>query len=1136
MKIGDIQLGDLLAEDGDPVADLIHRYNNTSKDFPRNATLGKLFRQQVQKTPDAIAVIDQDKEVTYTELDRWSDQIAQFIQHSGLKQGDCVGAFLGRSVWLVATLLGTLKAGAVYLPLNLDLPDSRLQDIIDQTGCCMLVSVRAYIARLNSLQYACSSVRTALCLDSRNMLTESESESPRMSAEVWDYAAAGATTAIEASGWRHGLGGLPLTETEIADYIDNIERKLEPYLSPTTRLLDIGCGAGLAMRRLAPRVGEYVGIDLSNEALVWAQRFAEQDQLTHVQLLQGAAHELASLDSTSFDVILIASVVQSFPGLNYLRQVLTASLDRLDRGGIIFCSHIWDPCQRQVFINTVGNEAASSSLFVHRDFWQDWQAHHPRIAQIDIAPLNLPATHSLGQYSYDVLLHVTPSHAQQTSHRKPLKVQADQSLLETLDGLPPVEGDSPDAPAYMIFTSGSTGRPKGVEVKTRSLINLLYWYQDLGQIETGTRVLQVIPSSFDASIKNYLAPLIFGGTVVLLPDTAFAPEVLLQAIAQHHVHILNPGVPSMFYPVLELAAEQDYRELASLRLLALGGEAPIMARLRPWLTHPHCRAQIVNIYGPTECTDIALCHWVTSTDWEVDRFPPIGEPLPNLRAYILDEQNHPQPLGAMGELCLAGEGLAIGYVGNPEQTVRAFVPDPFFPEQRMYRTGDLAYRRTDGAVIYAGRRDNQLKIRGVRIELEEIEARLRLYPGIREATVVGLQGEDTLGLVGYIETNGKANPPIDHLRKWLAAELPEQMVPVQIYSLPELPRNANGKIDRRRLPDPKQMATSALSRAQQSPQLPSTPTEQALLNIWREVLSHPYLSVQDNFFDAGGHSLKTAVLASRIRQTLGVAFSVSQVYEAQTIAAQARFIETERTRQENSQNNLVHLLNHKRYPHLFCFPPMSAIALSFLDLAQELASVYSVYAFDFLVETDRIQHYVDGIKAIAGEQPFALIGYSAGASLAFRVAQQLEAASIPVAHLLILDSLWRTEPPAYSDTYIEQIVDFYLNNPRFQDLVTGAKDQQIWADRIRTFARVYSNGQDTGRIAAPITLITAEESSSGNSASSNMEGWQDASRHRFQQIQGVGHHDRLLERPHVVTNAALVQTIINTAFKDVLKS
>ncbi len=1123
MKIGDIQLGDLIEENEDLISALIYRYNNTTRSFPKDANIGELFRRQVKKNPDAIAIIDQQKTITYAELDLWSDRIARFIQFNGLKQGDCVGAFLERSFWLVATLLGTLKAGAVYLPLNPDLPDSRLRDIIDQTSCRLLVSLRAYIGRFNNLQYECSSVKVILCLDSRNILTEVEAESPRMSAEVWDYTASAATTAIEASGWRHGLGGLPLTDAEISDYLDNIEHKLEPYLNSTTRLLDAGCGAGLTMRRLAPRVGEYVGVDMASGALAWAKRLAEKDQLTHVRLLQLAAHQLASLNPAQYDIILIASVVQSFPGLNYLRQVLTAGLTQLNEGGIIFCSHIWNPSQRQVFIDSVGSEAANNSLFVHCDFWRDWQSHQPRIQQVDITPLNLPITSSLARYSYDVLLKIAPSEVEQISNLKPLKVQADQQFLETLDELPSPDGGNPEAPAYMIFTSGSTGHPKGVEVKTRSLINLLYWYQDLGKVGSGINLLQVISSSFDASIKNYLTPLLFGGRLVLLPDKSFDPEVLLQAIAHHQIHILNPGVPSMFYPVLELAATNEYRELESLKLLALGGEAPIMARLRPWLTHPNCHAEIINIYGPSECTDIALYHKITKEDWGLDYLPPIGKPLPNLRAYILDDHQKLQPLGVIGELYLAGEGLAIGYVGNPEQTAQAFIPDPFFPGQLMYRTGDLAYRRTDGAVIYTGRCDNQLKIRGVRIELEEIEVRVLIYPGVREAVIVPFQdGEGNLELIAYITASTVEAPSLELLREWLTAELPAPMVPAAIYRLPDFPRNPNGKIDRRQLPNPKQMA-GVTSHSQKLPQTPITTTEQTLLTIWREVLSHSNLGVQDNFFDAGGHSLKTAVLASRIRQSLGVSFSVSQVYEAQTIVAQAQLIEAERTRKQKFPGDIVHLLNHKGHPLLFCFPPISTNAWSFLDLAQELASSYSVYAFDFLLATDRIQQYANVIKSLAGDQSFALIGYSAGASLAFSVTQHLEAENICVAHLLILDSIWRNVPPAYSEAYIERIVTYYLDNPRFRELYAESGARQRWAERIRTFARVYSSEQDSGTIAAPITLIAATEKSDF----SNMENWQEASRHSFQQIQGVGHHDYLLERPHIVTNAGLIHNIIN---------
>lgn len=1134
MKIGDIQLGDLGGgEDADSISSLIYRYNDTTKSFPTTVNIGELFRHQVQKNPQAIAIIDRDRNITYAELDLYSDRIARFIQFNGLKQGDCVGAFFGCDFWLVATLLGTLKAGAVYLPLNTDLPDSRLRDMVDQTSCRLLVSISNYIDRLNSLQYECSSVKTILCLDSHNIMAEAEAESPRMSPEIWDYTATTATTAIEASGWRHGLGGLVLTEVEIGEYLDNIEYKLKPYLNPNIRLLDIGCGSGLTMRRLAPQVGEYVGIDLASSALAWSQKLAEKDRLTNVHLLQLAAHELESLDFTQFDVVVIASVVQSFPGLNYLRQILTASLAQLNNGGIIFGSHIWNPSQRKVFIDTVGSEAVEDSLFVHCDFWRDWQAHQARVQQVDITPLHLPETSTLGRYSYDVLLHTAQSADNLTSNVKPLKMQVDQRFLKTLDKLPSPKGGHPEAPAYIIFTSGSTGHPKGVKVQTRSLINLLYWYQDLGSINSDTNLIQVISSNFDASIKNYLAPLLFGGKLILFQNKPFDPQALLQAISYHHINILNPGVPSMFYPVLELAAANEYRDLESLKLLALGGEAPIMKRLRPWLTHSNCHAEVVNIYGPTECTDIALCHQIRNEDWQLDSFPPIGKPLPNTRAYILDERLNPQVLGAIGELYLAGSGLGIEYLGNPEKTAQAFIPDPFFLGQLMYRTGDLAYRRTDGSIVYSGRCDNQLKIRGVRIELEEIEQRMRTYPGVREAVILPFQdGEEHLELIGYVTPLSAVEKlSVELLREWLTVELPTAMVPARIYQIADLPRNLNGKIDKRQLPNPKQIKNIASNTPKLS-QKPRTNTEQILLRIWHEVLSHSNIGIDDNFFDAGGHSLKTAVLASKISQSLDISFSVSQVYEAQTIAAQAKLIEAEYTLQQKSPAKILHLLNHKGYPLLFCFPPISTSTWSFLDLAQELASSYSVYAFDFLLTEDRIQQYASAIKSIAEDRPFALIGYSAGASLAFSVAQDLEAEKTKVAHLLILDSIWRTSSPAYSEVYIEQIVTHYLDNPRFDELYPESEGRQRWEERIRTFARVYSSGQDSGTIAAPITLITTAE----NFNSSNMQNWQEASRHSFQKIQGNGDHDNLLNRPHVAANAALFHETISFSFKESIQT
>ena len=392
--------------------------------------------------------------------------------------------------------------------------------------------------------------------------------------------------------------------------------------------------------------------------------------------------------------------------------------------------------------------------------------------------------------------------------------------------------------------------------------------------------------------------------------------------------------------------------------------------------------------------------------------------------------------------------------------------------------------------------------------------------------------------------NGYGNNPlalqvakqvIPQLRDYLKEKLPEFMVPSEFVVLSQLPLTHNGKVDRKALPKPFSVSSvsssaSSLPLSYQSPHLPSTTTEQALLDIWTQVLSHPNLSVYDNFFDVGGYSLKTAVLASKIRQAFGVSFSVSQVYKAQTIVDQTKLIESERTRNEERLDNLVHLLNVKDYSLLFCFPPMSASAWSFLNLAQELASIHSVYAFDFFLVADMIQQYASIIKRVAGGQPFVLLGYSAGASLAFSVTQHLEAEGIPVAHLLILDGIWRTKSLTYDDDYVEYMVAHYFKNPYFRELLTEAEQEHRWAERIRSFARFYRSGRDTGTVAAPITLITATEGSNPSS----MEGWRGASRNSFKQIQGTGHHDHLLEKPHILTNVALICSSINISFQEVL--
>ena len=311
--------------------------------------------------------------------------------------------------------------------------------------------------------------------------------------------------------------------------------------------------------------------------------------------------------------------------------------------------------------------------------------------------------------------------------------------------------------AYVLYTSGSTGRPKGVTVTLRALTNLCHWYRHFAAFTPDGVVLQIIPMSFDASIKNFLAPLLYGARLVLPATAYYEPQFLCDLIQRYQVSILN-CVPSAFYPLVEQTAKQEYAPLRSLRFVALGGEATNLPKLRAWLQAADPACVFANIYGPTECTDIAIAYkeraqrlGAASIDTATPaQSLPIGRPIDNLQAYILDEGQQPVPIGVFGELYVGGVGVAQGYLHQPELTNTKFIPNPF-GAGRLYKTGDLVRWLADGAIEFGGRIDQQVKIRGFRIELGEIESVLSQHPAIEQAVVVARA--ETTGdkqLVAYV--------------------------------------------------------------------------------------------------------------------------------------------------------------------------------------------------------------------------------------------------------------------------------------------------------------------------------------------------------------------------------------------------
>ncbi|MDL2082252.1 amino acid adenylation domain-containing protein, partial [Streptomyces sp. GXMU-J15] len=417
-------------------------------------------------------------------------------------------------------------------------------------------------------------------------------------------------------------------------------------------------------------------------------------------------------------------------------------------------------------------------------------------------------------------------------------------------------GLHPDNAAYIIYTSGSTGRPKGVVIPHQNVLRLLdatdHWFGF-----NNTDVWTLFHSyAFDFSVWEIWGALLRGGRLVVVPyTTTRTPADFLNLLAREHVTVLNQ-TPSAFYQLVQADAEEPAlgAELA-LRRVVFGGEALDPSRLTSWYQrHPQDAPVLVNMYGITETT-VHVTHTTLDTHDTTSTLSPVGVPIPDLRAYILDADLRLAPTGTTGELYIAGAGLARGYLNRPALTAERFIPDPYnTPGTRMYRSGDLARWNTHGQLEYLGRADQQVKIRGFRIELGEIEAALAAQTGIAQAAAVV---RDEQQLVGYIVPTEGHSPDPTQIRDALSESLPDHMVPSAIVALDQLPLTSNGKLDRKALPAPD--FTAAIGD-----RAPRTPREELLCDLFAEVLQLPRVGIDDNFFELGGHSLLATRLISRI--------------------------------------------------------------------------------------------------------------------------------------------------------------------------------------------------------------------------------------------------------------------------------
>ena len=445
--------------------------------------------------------------------------------------------------------------------------------------------------------------------------------------------------------------------------------------------------------------------------------------------------------------------------------------------------------------------------------------------------------------------------------------------------------------AYVIYTSGSTGRPKGVVISHRAICNRLLWLQAEYPLTPQDTLLQKTVFSFDASVWEIFVPLLAGARIVLAEDgREHDVSYLVQAIAEHEVTILQL-VPSMLALLLE---EEGLEELHSLRRLFCGGEALPTALANRF--YNRFRADLVNLYGPTE-SSIDATHYACSraalSALQTRVTVPIGKPLANVSVYVTDEKLRPVPINVTGELCIGGVGLAHGYLNRPDLTAEKFIPDPFSREcgARLYRTGDLARHASEGDIEFMGRLDHQVKIRGNRIELSEIEAVLTQHELVNAAVVIVRNDEPgEQRLVAYVvpqQAGEEDRLSVSALHRYLKGTLPDYMIPAMFVMLKALPLLPNGKVDRQALPEPE----AVRPELEQEFVAPRTPVEELLAGIWSQVLNIESIGVNDNFFELGGHSLLVTQIVTRARAAFKIDLPLRSIFDHQTIAELAEAVE-----------------------------------------------------------------------------------------------------------------------------------------------------------------------------------------------------------------------------------------------------
>ncbi|HRH75719.1 MAG TPA: amino acid adenylation domain-containing protein, partial [Cellvibrionaceae bacterium] len=681
--------------------------------------------------------------------------------------------------------------------------------------------------------------------------------------------------------------------------------------------------------------------------------------------------------------------------------------------------------------------------------------------------------------------------------------------------------------AYVIYTSGSTGKPKAVLVNHRNLAAVYQGWQEHYRLQEEVGVYAQLASfSFDVFSGDLVRALCSGGTLVLVDrELLFNTARLYQTLQKEQVDCVE-FVPAVVRGLMHYC-QHEHKRLDFIRLLIVGSDAWKVEEIRALKTLIHPQHRLINSYGLTEATIDSSYFEADSSYFESDSsafeagaMVPIGRPFTNSALYVLDQHQQPVPAGVTGELWIGGAGVAQGYLGAPELTAQRFVRLNLAGQNHyLYRTGDLACWDNNGIMHLRGRADNQVKVRGHRIEVGEIEAQLKNHPLVSEAVVVirtDVRGEGQL--CAYCVATSAAETDSKTLRQHLGSRLPTYMIPSWFVVLDALPLSPNGKVDLNALPAPAQ------ENGQEIMDLPETYYEVRMAEHWKHMLGIEVVGLQQDFFAVGGSSIKLIELIYHLQSEFNVQISVGQLFKISTLFGMAKTLENIIIGREAGAQPYIKF-NTQQSAQIFCFPPAGGHGLVYRRLAGVMPEQCLV-SFNYLMGDDKVSQYADLIQSLQTEGPYVLLGYSLGGNLGFEVAKLLEARGAEIAHLIIMDSYRISEEFEFGEAQLAEFkkeLSEHLYKHIGSDIVADETIAQA-----REYIQFSSKTLNLGTINAAITLLS-DAHKFAFYAAGEKGSWHDSSTLAVAVVQGFGEHADMLDDTHAAANAQLIRAALNAS-------